>query len=79
MGEIIVHTLIGSAFSAAFFGLYATLGTTGQIVQRVVLLRTPAWKRFYQKKEIDRGPKQSQGSCISSPRAYNQLTKFHFC
>ncbi len=60
MSEIIVHSLLlGSAFSAAFFGLYATLSTTGQIVQRVALLRTPAWKRFYQKKEIDTGPKDT--------------------
>lgn len=60
MSEIVVHTiLIGSAFCAAFFGLYATLSTTGQIVQRVALLRTPAWKRFYPKKEIDCGPKDT--------------------
>jgi tight adherence protein C len=60
MSEIIVHSLLlGSAFSAAFFGLYAVLSSTGQIVQRVALLRTPAWKRFYQKKEIDTGPKDT--------------------
>jgi tight adherence protein C len=60
MSEIVVHTiLIGSAFGAAFFGLYATLGTAGEIVQRVALLRTPAWKRFYQKKQVDTGPKDS--------------------
>jgi len=60
MTEIIVHSLLlGSAFSAAFFGLYGALNTTGQIVQRVVLLRTPAWKRFYQKKKIDTGPKDT--------------------
>ena len=54
MSEIIVRTiLISSAFSAAFFGLYAALNAASQIIQRVVLLRTPAWKRFYQKKPTE--------------------------
>jgi hypothetical protein len=60
MSEIVIHTiLIGSAFSAAFFGMFATLNTIGRVVQRVALLRTPAWKRFCQKKEIDTGPKDT--------------------
>ena len=60
MSEIVLHiVLIGSAFSAAFFGLFAVLDTTGQVIQRVIVLRTPAWKRFYEKKEIDTGPKDN--------------------
>jgi len=60
MAEIVIHTiLLGSAFSATFFGLYATLNTVGQVIQRVILLRTPAWKRFYQKKQVDTGPKDA--------------------
>ncbi|CAG0969405.1 hypothetical protein ANRL3_01402 [Anaerolineae bacterium] len=60
MSEIVVHTiLISSVFGAAFFGLYGALNAIGQIVQRVVLLRTPAWRRFYQKKKIDARPKDT--------------------
>ena len=59
MSEIVVHTiLIGSALSATFFGMFAALNTTSQVVQRVALLRTPAWKHFYQKK-VDTGPKDA--------------------
>jgi len=57
MSEFAIHSiLLGSAFSAAFFGLYAVLNAVGQIIQRVMLLRTPTWKRFYQKKHLDNGP-----------------------
>ncbi len=60
MSEIIVHTiLLGSAFSAAFFGTLAVMNTAGQVIRRVILLRTPAWLRFYRKKEIDSGPKDT--------------------
>jgi len=60
MAEIVIHTiLLGSAFSAAFFGLYATLNMAGQVIQRVVLLRAPTWKRLYQKKQVDPRPKDA--------------------
>jgi tight adherence protein C len=60
MSEIIVHfLLLASAFCAAFFGTFAVLNTGGTIVQRIVILRTPAWRRFYQKKEIDPGPRDA--------------------
>jgi Flp pilus assembly protein TadB len=60
MSEIIVHTiLLGSAFSAAFFGTLAVMDTAGQVIRRVILLRTPTWMRFYRKKEIDQGPKDT--------------------
>ena len=62
MAEIVIHTiLLGSAFSATFFGLYATLNTAGQVVQRVVLLRAPTWKRLYQnqKEQVDPRPKDA--------------------
>jgi hypothetical protein len=58
MSEIAIHTLLlGSTFSAAFFGLFAVLSTTAHVVQRVVYLRTPAWRRFAQPRQVDRGPK----------------------
>jgi len=52
MSEMVVHVLLfGSAFSAAFFGATAILTTSSQVIQRVLVLRTPAWKRFAPKKE----------------------------
>ncbi len=60
MSEVIIHTvLLTSAFSAAFFAVSAVLGTTGQAVHRVVLLRTPTWKRFLRSQERDAKPKDS--------------------
>ncbi len=60
MSEVIVHALLlGSATCAAFFGMYSVFNTTGQVIRRVILLRTPAWIRFYRKKEIDHGPKDT--------------------
>ena len=52
MSEMVVHVLFfGSAFSAAFFGATAILTASSQVIQRVVAMRTPAWKRFAPKKE----------------------------
>ncbi len=60
MREVIIHTLLlASAFSAAFFGMYAALSTTGHIVQRVILLRTPAWIRLARRREVNARPKDS--------------------
>jgi tight adherence protein C len=60
MNEIAIHTiLLGSTFSAAFFGLFAVLNATVGVLQRVVYLRTPAWRRFAHPRHVDRGPKDS--------------------
>ena len=60
MSEIAIHSLLlGSVFSTAFFALFAVLNATGQVVQRVVYLRTPAWKRFARARRVDTGPKDS--------------------
>jgi len=60
MSEFAVHTLlIGSALCAAFFGTYAVLNTAGQVVQRVILLRTPAWIRLARRKETDTRPRDA--------------------
>ncbi len=60
MSENLVHTLlVSSAFSAAFFALYALLGAGGEVVARVLYLRTPAWKRFLQKKDEQSGPRDA--------------------
>ena len=60
MSEMVVHVLFfGSAFSAAFFGASAILTASSQVIQRVVVLRTPAWKRFAPKKESASRPQDS--------------------
>jgi pilus assembly protein TadC len=60
MSEAVVHALfVSSAFSAAFCGLYAVLGTLGEVLGRVVYLRTPAWKRFMRPAEPVASPKDS--------------------
>ncbi|MCL5952106.1 MAG: type II secretion system F family protein [Chloroflexi bacterium] len=60
MTETVVHTLlVSSAFSAAFFGLYAVLRSAGEMVAHVVYLRTPAWKRFARRAEAPSGPRDS--------------------
>ncbi len=60
MSEILVHAvLLSSMFSATFFGLFAALNSIGQIVQRVVLLRTPAWKRFARAHVVNPHPKDA--------------------
>ena len=48
MSETVLHTLfVSSAVSAAFFGMYAMLGALGEVLERILYLRTPAWKRFH--------------------------------
>ncbi len=60
MSETVVHTLlVSSAFSAAFFGLYALLEAGGEVVARILYLRTPVWKRLLQKKEKKSGPRDA--------------------
>ena len=60
MNEIAIHgLLLGSAFSATFFGLYAVLNTTSQVLQRIIRLRTPTWKRLAPAKSINIFPKDS--------------------
>lgn len=60
MSEVVIHTvLIASAFSTAFFGVSAVLGTTGQAVHRVVIMRTPTWKRFLRNQKLDAKPKDA--------------------
>jgi tight adherence protein C len=60
MSEAVVHTLfIGSAFSAAFCGIYVALSALEQIAQRVLFLRTPTWRRYARRNEKDARPKDS--------------------
>lgn len=60
MSETVVHALlVSSAFSAAFFGLYPVLRAAGEIVERVLYLRTPAWRRFGRRKEPSSGPRDA--------------------
>jgi Flp pilus assembly protein TadB len=60
MSEIFVHVLLlSSVLGAAFFGSYAALGTAGQVIQRVIFLRTPSWKRFARKTESTSRPKDA--------------------
>ncbi len=60
MSETVVHALlVSSTFSAVFFGLHALLAAAGEILARVLYLRTPTWKRFMQQKEAVSRPRDA--------------------
>jgi len=60
MSETVIHfLLLGSAFSAAFWASQTILSGMRQIFQRVMLLRTPAWRRFTRAKRLDGRPRDS--------------------